>query len=130
MALISCPECGKQVSDAAAACPNCAYPLSRAPTSAPGYEPRRRQPPPPKKSMGIFPKILLTFAGLFAALVVLGMVVGSTPEGKEKAQKRAAIDMCWDEQKRKSLAPGSQRFIAGTCEMMENDFAQRFGHRP
>ena len=30
MALINCPECGKQVSDAAAACPGCAYPLSQA----------------------------------------------------------------------------------------------------
>jgi hypothetical protein len=28
MALISCPECNKQVSDAAHTCPNCAYPIS------------------------------------------------------------------------------------------------------
>jgi len=27
MALIACPECGRQVSDQAAACPDCAYPL-------------------------------------------------------------------------------------------------------
>ena len=27
MALISCPECGRDVSDQAAACPNCAYPI-------------------------------------------------------------------------------------------------------
>jgi hypothetical protein len=29
VALINCPECGHQVSDQAAACPQCAYPLSR-----------------------------------------------------------------------------------------------------
>ena len=28
MALISCPECGKQVSDKAFACPNCGYPIN------------------------------------------------------------------------------------------------------
>lgn len=27
MALINCPECGKEVSDKAANCPNCGYPL-------------------------------------------------------------------------------------------------------
>ncbi len=30
MALIKCPECGKEVSDAASNCPNCGYPLRRA----------------------------------------------------------------------------------------------------
>ena len=28
MALITCPECGKQISDKAEACPNCGYPLA------------------------------------------------------------------------------------------------------
>ena len=28
MALIKCPECGKEVSDHAASCPNCGYPIS------------------------------------------------------------------------------------------------------
>ena len=27
MAMIKCPECGKEVSDKAAVCPNCAYPI-------------------------------------------------------------------------------------------------------
>lgn len=29
MALIKCPECGKEVSDKAAACPQCAYPIKQ-----------------------------------------------------------------------------------------------------
>lgn len=29
MALINCPECGKEVSDKAKACPNCAYPIAK-----------------------------------------------------------------------------------------------------
>ena len=28
MALISCPECGSQVSDKAKSCPSCAYPIN------------------------------------------------------------------------------------------------------
>lgn len=35
MALISCPECGKQISDQAPACPNCGCPISAAPNAAP-----------------------------------------------------------------------------------------------
>ena len=30
MALINCPECGRQVSDKAAACPDCGYPIASA----------------------------------------------------------------------------------------------------
>ena len=29
MSLIACPECGREVSDKAAACPDCAYPLNQ-----------------------------------------------------------------------------------------------------
>ena len=29
MALIKCPECGKDISDKAEACPNCAYPIAK-----------------------------------------------------------------------------------------------------
>ena len=31
MALIECPECGREVSDRAAACPHCAYPIGKRP---------------------------------------------------------------------------------------------------
>ena len=33
MALISCPECGKQISDQAPACIHCGYPLPKQPTA-------------------------------------------------------------------------------------------------
>jgi hypothetical protein len=34
MALMSCPECGKQVSDKAAACPHCGAPIAASSSSA------------------------------------------------------------------------------------------------
>ena len=36
MALIKCPECGKEVSDKAPACPSCAYPLQATTIEATG----------------------------------------------------------------------------------------------
>ncbi len=49
MALIKCPECGKEVSDRAKACPSCAYPLPQSvfqspPTSSTPTHPRKKEP--------------------------------------------------------------------------------------
>lgn len=33
MALIKCPECGKEVSDKAGSCPNCGFPMANKPTT-------------------------------------------------------------------------------------------------
>ena len=57
--------------------------------------------------------------GLFFAVVAFGTFINSTPAGKVRAEKRAAIDLCWQEQSRKSLDPASGRFVAGACEKME-----------
>ena len=57
MALISCPECSREVSDQAAACPHCGYPLS----------PRRTataQPPDPDQRI----KQVLLSGGKIAAI--------------------------------------------------------------
>lgn len=34
MAIISCPECGKQISDRAISCPDCGCPINQAPAIA------------------------------------------------------------------------------------------------
>ena len=50
MALIPCPECGKEVSDRAPACIHCGYPLSSAAPYAdfrPITGPNRSPPAPP-----------------------------------------------------------------------------------
>lgn len=49
MALITCPECGNQVSDKAAACPKCGAPIAAPPKPPPKVEPpdpRYNSPPP------------------------------------------------------------------------------------
>lgn len=42
MALIKCPECGKDVSDAAVSCPHCGHPLSPPPTNTAAAAPTSR----------------------------------------------------------------------------------------
>ncbi|MFQ7451046.1 MAG: zinc ribbon domain-containing protein [Flavonifractor plautii] len=44
MALISCPECGKQISDQAPACIHCGYPLPKQPTAPAAPLPRTASP--------------------------------------------------------------------------------------
>lgn len=43
MPLVNCPECGREISDAASACPHCGYPLSAPSPSDP--RPARRSTP-------------------------------------------------------------------------------------
>lgn len=45
MALIKCPECAKEISNAATACPSCGYPLTGTPTPAVVVSPARKWSP-------------------------------------------------------------------------------------
>lgn len=109
MALIACPECNAQVSNQAIACPSCGA-----------------RPPKPKKSSG------LSWALLAILLVILvwASMGSSDPIAREKADARATISTCWDDQKAKSHAPGTARFVAGVCEKLERDFTAKYGHTP
>lgn len=65
-----------------------------------------------------------------AVLVVLFLAFGAIFGDKEKAKARGVIDLCWQEQGRKSLSTSEAQFVAGTCERMEEDFLRRYGHKP
>ncbi len=67
MALIACPECARDVSDAAASCPHCGHPLlTRRATPAAAVN----------KGAGTLTKILLLVFGVFGFLFILS-VAGS-----------------------------------------------------
>jgi len=80
MALITCPECKKEVSDRAMSCPSCACPLERAMTSgAPGKKWKGIQ----LVSLGaIFLGILVAFGtaipqgGAYAGFLIVGGLIG------------------------------------------------------
>lgn len=95
MAMIPCPECRRDVSDMAAACPGCGHPVRRAvPVRPPDPEPRprRRPPPAPRASSGCllpifcFCAVLAVGLGIFAAVTkpseaeMHRVVVGDRPE--------------------------------------------------
>ena len=67
---------------------------------------------------------------VLAALLAQGFIASNTPEGKERAKARDAIELCWKEQQRKSLDPAQARFIAGACEKMEDDFRRKHNRNP
>ncbi len=126
MALIACSECNKEISDKAFSCPHCGAPRRSGGQMQSGGA---AAPPAPKKR-SIWKWIIGVPVAGFLALFVYGAYVTSTPDGRERSNERAAIDLCWSEQSRKSNTSGGARFIAGACERMERDFREKWGVNP
>jgi hypothetical protein len=125
MALIACSECGKQISDKAAACPHCGNPLAAA-SPAPIFrdDPAAQVRPVPvqivKKKSNTIWWVLGTPVVLFGAMMVIG-AANNGPEAQARSAQRQAIELCWQEQGKKSLDPSTGRFVAGVCEKMQAD---------
>lgn len=125
MALITCPECGHTISTTAQACPSCGAVQTPGPV-----DPQSAAPiAPAKKAAGCGRFVLIGGVG-FAVVIVILIMIGSSPQAKEKGRERDAIALCWKEYERKSLDPGTQRFIASACELMEKDFRTKHGVEP
>lgn len=75
-------------------------------------------------------KLLYILLGLFAFVMIVGSIVGNTPEGKERREQKDKIERCWEIQGKKSLDPSTARFAAGMCEKLEDDYTRRWGTRP
>lgn len=57
-----------------------------------------------------------------AFLFALGAILKATDTPPSAStQSSVAIDLCWQEQAKKSNTPDQARFIAGACEKMEAD---------
>ncbi|QKS70137.1 zinc ribbon domain-containing protein [Paenalkalicoccus suaedae] len=69
MALISCPECDRSISDHAKACPHCGYPLreSRTPHPSVIYQ----EAPKERKGMGCCGCFVLLAIGIAVAIIIL-----------------------------------------------------------
>lgn len=125
MALVSCLECGKEISDKAAACPHCGAPqaggMAQQTLSVVGET---------KKKGGVWKWVLGIPVALFVVVMVIGATVGNTPEAQQRSLERDKIGACWDLQKKKSLDPSTARFTAGMCERMEDDFRRKHNRNP
>ena len=90
MALIQCPECGKEVSDKVKACPHCGYPMEE--TSQQSNTPQPVEVTAINLSSKDPGKTKRIVIGIVAALCVVLAVVIVVFVNKANAKKQAALD--------------------------------------
>lgn len=64
------------------------------------------------------------------SLIAIGSCLNKDPEFRAKSQAKYAIELCWERQSKKSLTPAEARFIAGACEMMEQEYRDKYRSNP
>lgn len=90
MALIKCPECGKEISDKAKTCPNCGAPvvLKAQPTQSNVAPPPMVKNNMPEKKKGSCLKSIGIFFAVIIVLGVIGNLLGGGKDNKlEKTQE-------------------------------------------
>ncbi len=111
MALIDCPECGRQVSDRASACPQCGYPIPQ--------RPRTSEPPIQIKPwQKLFGYGVLVFMGL----MILGLWLGIPPfrtGSRGTPDQQAATAATWTHR-----VAGSGVFYCRTKTGLRNAWAE------
>ena len=70
MALIKCPECGKEVSDKASSCPNCGHPIEDQTVEVEEYSNKEIVNPLPKKSK----KKVIFFIAIITVIIIAGVI--------------------------------------------------------
>ncbi|MGJ8524291.1 hypothetical protein R84981_003019 [Carnimonas sp. R-84981] len=119
MALVKCWECGAKISDSAQQCPKCGASQDESAEKAEAQK---------KNNGGCLGPIILVVV-IFIALFIVAAINGSGPPS-QKSIDRDAIDSCWETQGRKDLSPATQRFEAGVCYKMEDDFKAKYDVSP
>ena len=74
MALISCPECGREVSDQAPVCPNCGAPIARSAASAVPPPPAAAPQPAKKRKTSCLVAGCAVVLGVGLLLFIIGLV--------------------------------------------------------
>ena len=93
MALVSCPECGKEISDAARSCPHCGHPIQ---------EPQPQDTPPAPRKKSKRPIIIA------ACVLVLVAVIGIFVDVHQKqASDRAAYIASLNELRTQTIRGGA-----------------------
>ena len=95
MALISCPECGKEVSDQAPTCPNCGAPIAR--TAQPQPPPPPAAPPQPaKKKTSCLTLGCAVALGVGLILFIVALIGGGggnvTPRSSPPPPEKTALE--------------------------------------
>ena len=75
-------------------------------------------------------KALIVAAVLFGCFMLFGFIRSSDPEVQARRKEEQAIQLCWEDQGRKSLDPQTARFVAGMCEELERRYVAKHGRKP
>lgn len=93
--------------------------------------PEERNTLPPAAGKRVGGPLWVWIVGAAALLVGLVSLTPSDPKARAESDARwraeKTIDLCWEQQARKSLSPGEQRFIAGACEISEEEYFKQYG---
>lgn len=129
MALITCPECGREISNQAATCQGCGAPAHKVvpaqivPVSSAGRQ------------------ILIAIVALVGIAVVTLAVFALLPApnrgptvGDVQSKERNAVRFCWEDYAKKKDDPRLDRstlgFVYTVCEKKQNDYRAKWGRDP
>lgn len=124
MALIPCSVCGRQLSQLATACPGCGHPLSATLATQIATQTEGSGGTPTWLS------VVGIILGCLAALLFIGYLMGSSPEAKEQAGDRAAIEMCESQIRRQPYGSGEAIIVRGACDILKKQFEHKYGLSP
>lgn len=86
--------------------------------------------PEPRKAMGMPAKIGIAVSLATVAFVGYGFSLSQSPQGKQRASDRQAIEACWQEYKTKARDQEMREFISGACGLLEKTFESTHGIKP
>lgn len=89
MALIKCPECGKEISDKAASCPKCGFPIQNVPQNTPNPPTPPDAEEAPKKRANGKRIALISVAAVALVAVIAAAAVYLSGAGVRNAEKAA-----------------------------------------
>lgn len=92
MALITCPECGKQVSDSAEACPHCGYPIKKKLSEAVPDNSNQTESDPKTPKQKNTKKIIIIAAALIAVVAVVIIVVSMNTLNETEKQNVSKVE--------------------------------------
>ena len=128
MALIKCPECGKEVSDQAASCPNCRHPLRRKENAQPQMQQNNNQPnvryvsqPVKKKGHGCLITIIIIVVFFAIVVAIIGGTSGKTGSNDDiDAESIKSVE----ETAEQTEIPFGQEGSLGNLSMTVNEVAE------
>ncbi|WP_414492036.1 zinc-ribbon domain-containing protein [Stenotrophomonas maltophilia] len=136
MALISCVECGKQISDKASSCPSCG-----APAALPGSAPHAATQPIKAVTftpMSIAALVVAAIVLFFLAMVVIRPGAPGAPKDPVKAAEQAAerrtVQYCEDRYKEmnadRQYTVEVLQFHSQACRKARDDYRAKWGRDP